>query len=178
MDFYKTPHSQLQSEVDDQAGLLADSVPRLFAAVVDLCLVFIIDLGILYFIGRFYNESLVNFLMGRTPDISKTLLFSIMLIFLLGGVLTYLVLNCYLLHRRGQTLGKAMMRIRIVDMHGEALPCWHIVLKRFLPYWAVLFIPVIGEFLFVLDVIPALLPKRRCIHDLIAGTKVIEVSPK
>lgn len=176
MDFYKSPHSQLQSDTDERDIIVADRVARLFAAVIDLCLVFIIDLGILYFVGLFYSEDLVNFLMGRSPEVSKTLLLSIMLIFLVGGIFIFSVFNVYLLRRRGQTIGKYLMQIRIVDMHGEVLPWWHIVFKRFLPYWAVLFIPAIGELLFIVDVIPVLLPNRRCLHDWIAGTQVVRIT--
>jgi len=178
MDFYKPPQSQLQAKVDNQGNVLADRVARLTAAVVDLCLVFILDLVLLYFIGRFFGDDIVNSIIAKAPEVPATILFSIMLIVFFCGLLIFTGLNIFLLRRHGQTIGKALMRIRIVDMQGQTLPWWHIVLKRFLPYWTILFIPFIGELLFIIDVLPVMLANRRCLHDLVAGTQVVSVSQK
>ena len=176
MDFYQTPHSDLLSDSSEKALSPAPLAVRLSAGVLDLMLVFILDMFLLYLVGQMFSDSVVNFLMGKTTQVSKALLASIMLFTLLSGVVIYTLINFRLLKRSGQTIGKKLLGIRVVDLEGRTMPWLQIVLKRFLPFWSVLFIPYIGEFLFLLDVFPVLLPGRRCIHDRIAGSQVVCVN--
>jgi uncharacterized RDD family membrane protein YckC len=91
------------------------------------------------------------------------------------AVISYLVLNGYLLWRRGQTVGKALLGVRMVTLHGvRPAPLWRLVGVRalFFPLlylivaWPLLLLPLIDQVLIFGR-------RRRCLHDLAAGTVVI-----
>jgi uncharacterized RDD family membrane protein YckC len=90
--------------------------------------------------------------------------------------LVFLLLNGYLLHKKGQTIGKNVMEIAIVDMKGQQLGLLNILGKRILPMTFVLYVPLIGQFVALLNYLFALRKNRRCLHDLIAGTQVVNVA--
>ncbi|PTP16310.1 hypothetical protein CWO27_04830 [Vibrio sp. 10N.286.51.C3] len=92
------------------------------------------------------------------------------------GWLVFLLLNGYLLHKKGQTIGKNIMEIAIVDMDGKQLGLFDIMIKRILPMNIFVYIPVIGQFIALLNYLFALRKNRRCLHDLIAGSQVVSVA--
>ncbi|NOH33472.1 RDD family protein [Vibrio chagasii] len=90
--------------------------------------------------------------------------------------LVFLLLNGYLLHKKGQTIGKNIMEIAIVDMKGKQMGLFKILGKRFLPMTIFVYIPLIGPCISILNYLFALRKDRRCLHDLIAGTQVVSVA--
>ena len=92
------------------------------------------------------------------------------------GWLVFLLLNGYLLHKKGQTIGKNIMEIAIVDMKGEQMGLFNILGKRVLPMTIVIYIPLVGQFIALLNYLFALRKNRRCLHDLIAGSQVVSVA--
>lgn len=118
-------------------------------------------------------------------------------VFLLA-VVAYLILNGYTLWRRGQTLGKWVMGIAIVpassllydsakndgDAHQRAYvpapfvpaPLWKLIFIRAL-FFPLLFMAVVPwvALLPVLDQALIFGKRRRCLHDLVAGTVVVRV---
>ena len=99
------------------------------------------------------------------------------------GLLTVLALNGYLLFHRGQTIGKWITKIQIVDFEsGKLLPFLRVYVYRYL--WMlplsiiVMFIPgTVDDFLLNLVCLVGVLlifrDSRRCLHDEIAGSKVV-----
>ena len=74
--------------------------------------------------------------------------------------------------REGQTIGKKLMKIRIVGHLDDAVPHWSRVLgMRYVLNTAMRQIPL---YAFV-DVMFVFGAEQRCIHDYLAGTKVIEI---
>ena len=116
----------------------------------------------------------------------------ILWIFLLA-VVAYLILNGYTLWRRGQTLGKWVMGIAIVPASSRVpegvmcggdesksayvpAPLWKLICVRAL-FFPVLFL-ALGPSLTLLPVLDQALifgKRRRCLHDLVAGTIVVRV---
>jgi len=91
--------------------------------------------------------------------------------------------NLWLLAKRGQTVGKRVVGIRIVlaetQENGGFIAN---VLKRGvlagLPYFVLtLFTPVIGAVYVWTDILLIFRGSRRCLHDVIAGTVVIQNEP-
>ena len=87
------------------------------------------------------------------------------------GLSSYVIINYWLLERKGQTLGKWCVDIAIVGNNNEQKTALHIVIYRILAVWLFNLIPIIG----LIDSLFIFRSNRRCIHDLIAGTKVINV---
>jgi uncharacterized RDD family membrane protein YckC len=102
----------------------------------------------------------------------------------IGYSSAYLLLNAWLLVSKGQTIGKTLMRTRIVNLAGEKVPLWKVFFLREMLFW--------GLFCLALDQLPQIIQRlyiifliingmfivrtdRRCIHDLVCGTQVIDV---
>jgi uncharacterized RDD family membrane protein YckC len=93
-----------------------------------------------------------------------------------GGLGAYLALHGYLLSTRGQTVGKMIVKTKIVADDGSTVPFATILLKRILPMWAIGLIPCIGFIVWIVDVCMIFRENRKCLHDDIAGTKVIKLA--
>ncbi|UPR54238.1 RDD family protein [Vibrio cyclitrophicus] len=92
------------------------------------------------------------------------------------GWVVFLLCHGYLLQKKGQTIGKNVMEIAIVDMDGKQIGLFNIVIKRILPMSIFVYIPVIGQFISILNYLFVFRKNRRCLHDLIAGTQVVSVA--
>jgi uncharacterized RDD family membrane protein YckC len=92
-----------------------------------------------------------------------------------AGVAWYLVLNGYLLANKGQTVGKLVCRTRIVDAQtGQRVSFWRIILRRWLLIQLIVFIPIIGPLTNLVGILMIFRENRRCLHDVLADTKVVE----
>ncbi len=127
---------------------LADRAVRLAAAFVDALVTFAVTF------------SLCSILSGQTPEMLTPG-------FAGSCVVIFWALNGWTLARRGQTLGKSMMHIKIVTLGDQRPGIGRLFFARFLT--AVVLLPVSPFFIFRAD--------RRCLHDLAAGTKVVETTP-
>ncbi|MEM7100135.1 MAG: RDD family protein [Pseudomonadota bacterium] len=96
------------------------------------------------------------------------------------GTTAYLLLNGWLLCRRGQTIGKWMTRIRVVTLNGDVPDWWNLILVRAL-FFPLLYLPVLYPMVGIFAVVPfidlafAISAQRRSLHDLVAGTRVAAV---
>jgi len=86
------------------------------------------------------------------------------------------VVQMVLLVRHGQSLGKRALGIRIIRFSDESIPGFvKVVLLRI---WVPAFIagiPYAGSVIWIVDGLFIFRDDRRCLHDLIAETKVIKV---
>jgi uncharacterized RDD family membrane protein YckC len=89
-----------------------------------------------------------------------------------GGV--FLALNGYLLSTRGQTIGKVVMKTRIVSLRGELIPLPELITKRYLWLWAVSAIPLVGFIVTLVDALMIFRANNHCLHDDIAQTNVVK----
>jgi uncharacterized RDD family membrane protein YckC len=93
----------------------------------------------------------------------------------IGAVVLIGIVQLTLLSMRGQTLGKIAMSIRIVDYYAEANPgLVKLVLLRSLVPALIYGLPCLGVLFMFADWLSIFGEERRCIHDLIAGTKVVD----
>jgi uncharacterized RDD family membrane protein YckC len=91
------------------------------------------------------------------------------------GLGAFVVYQIRLLLREGQTLGKKMMKIRIVRYDDGTLPgAGRIIGLRAIVNGLLGNIPLFGAFYALADVLFIFGAERRCIHDYLAGTKVVE----
>ena len=87
----------------------------------------------------------------------------------------FLLINGYLLATRGQTVGKVLMKTKIVSDGGDQVEFGKLVLRRYLPLWLLGSIPWIGPLFGLANALAIFRKTRKCIHDDIAGTKVIKL---
>ena len=91
----------------------------------------------------------------------------------LVGFIIFVVLHGYLLATRGQTIGKALLKVRIVRSDGSRASLMRIIGLRFLPTTVISLIPLIGGLYAVVDCLLIFRESRRCLHDNIADTIVV-----
>jgi len=89
------------------------------------------------------------------------------------GTLTFLLLNGYLLATRGQTIGKLLLKIRIIRPSGEAVSIKRLALRYGVGFVAA-FITVVIWIYSLIDCLMIFRKSRRCLHDEIADTIVVK----
>ena len=93
-----------------------------------------------------------------------------------GSILVFLAINGFLLASSGQTVAKRLLGMQIVSVHdGKILPLGRIVTLRYLPVYIAPFIPLVGQIFGLVNVLFIFGAEKRCIHDYMAGTKVIKL---
>ena len=172
----RNPYAPPQAEVRDApaapptVGPLATTTLRLAGAMVDSVASAVFVVPFLLFTGDW------------TAAISGELSYGTIS---LGSFASFAAMQGYLLATRGQTIGKCLVDTRIVRADNDEVPTLARTLG--LRYGTVALGPVATLAVFVLDgVIPYVLivfgsidaacifrRDRRCLHDLIAGTKVV-----
>lgn len=153
--------------VEYEPNQLASRGKRLAAAVVDVFIFFPLVLLIAQPLG------LINI-----SDPAKMQGFNLdqtMQLFIIGQVL-FLLVQGYLLHTQGQTIGKKLLKIRIVSLDDELLGIGQLYFVRYLTFSLIAQIPIIRAFISMVNVLFIFGQDRRCLHDRLAGTKVIEVT--
>jgi uncharacterized RDD family membrane protein YckC len=85
-----------------------------------------------------------------------------------------LAVNALLMHLRGQTIGKALFRIRMVRSDGARAGLARLLFARYLVPVVLNFVPVAGMFVFPVDALMIFGGAKRCLHDLIADTLVVK----
>ncbi|HEX2868047.1 MAG TPA: RDD family protein [Ignavibacteriales bacterium] len=162
---HKSNHLFDQPDISDLdlAGL-AGRWSRLAAAIIDGLILFFPNI----LAGRFFYG--YDAYMKNLKNNSFEFIVSILLI----GLIINLILNGYLLYKRGQTLGKVIMDIKIVDMNNKVPSLFNSFFVRSFLFSALYFIPV-GQLVITLDPLFIFSANKRCLHDRIAGTKVVDV---
>jgi uncharacterized RDD family membrane protein YckC len=161
---YAPPQADLTRDEDVVWGppVLARRLTRLAASFVDSIIGIIVALAWMYPLGIWDAIS-----RGQNPPLQLMVAATIL------GFAVFLVIHGYFLKTNGQTIGKKLLGIRISDLDGNVPGFATVILLRYLPMSLVTLIPVVGNFLPLADVLFIFRSDRRCIHDLIAGTKVV-----
>jgi uncharacterized RDD family membrane protein YckC len=92
------------------------------------------------------------------------------------GCVSVLIFQTYRLATTGQTLGRKFAGIRIVKMDGSAVSFSSAVVLRTVIPSLIFAIPYLGLAFWLVDRLFIFRDDRRCIHDLIADTKVVIAS--
>ena len=90
------------------------------------------------------------------------------------GIAFYFLVNWRLLSSNAQTIGKRLNNIKVVNLEGEKPSMSDLLLKRYLPFFGLGYIPFIGNIASTLNLLWIFGKDRRCLHDLIAKTKVVQ----
>jgi uncharacterized RDD family membrane protein YckC len=85
----------------------------------------------------------------------------------------FVLVQGYFLNQSGQTIGKKLLGMKIVDVDGNKPDFVKLLGQRYGVVYAVQLIPVLGSLFGLINVLFIFREDRRCIHDLIAGTRVV-----
>ena len=92
-----------------------------------------------------------------------------------GGQILFLLLHGYLLAKRGQTIGKSFLNIRIVDLQGKIPPLGRLYGMRYFLPTLISQVPFIGGIFGLVNALFIFGAERRCLHDRLAGTRVVDL---
>jgi uncharacterized RDD family membrane protein YckC len=90
------------------------------------------------------------------------------------GLVVLTGITAWLVHRNGQTIGKKLVGIKVVRADSTHAGLGRILWLRNVPFWAVSFIPVVGQIVSLVDALLIFRASRQCLHDQLAGTIVID----
>ena len=86
----------------------------------------------------------------------------------------HLLLNAHLLSQYGQTIGKRFMRLRVVEATGHACTLSHLFFVRWMMPQVVMNVPFVSVGFLFADLAFIFRADRRCLHDHLASTVVID----
>ncbi len=156
-------------ENSGQGPALAGLGQRFGGAFIDGLLMLPLVLGMLYFVSTSAVPG------GAQPEVPIL----VTLMFVPISMAWFLILNGYLLATKGQTIGKLAVGTQIVDAQtGQIVPLLPLFLKRNISMQLLALIPFIGNFIALIDALMIFRASRKCLHDDIAGTKVIVYQPR
>jgi uncharacterized RDD family membrane protein YckC len=142
----------------DGGRLPLATIGRRFAALWIDRMMFVVAVIAVILAGTLFSD------IGKSDSLGAAIIAAIGAIFL-----GYIVYEALMLSRRGQTVGKIALKIRVVRPDGSPITtsqAWGRSLLR----------GVMVHVLSLLNYIPALATKEKtCIHDLVANTRVINV---
>jgi len=151
------------SELENEELKLASRMSRVGAAFFDLLAFCAVSIALIYSTG------ILEYLKSAGSSTEATILLTALWLFM------FLIVHGYFLFKNGQTFGKWIFDIAIVKNDGAKISGSLIIIKRYLPIWLISYIPIIGQLIGVMNILLIFRKDRRCIHDIIAGTKVVQL---
>lgn len=160
---YQPPTSLEPLSDDARAGGSASRSSRLWASLIDALLSLVILVPLQYLSGVYQDFPKLT-----PPPFPQSLLWAI------AGVVLWLMLHGALLARSAQTIGKKALGIQVVNVSdGRPTPFSRLVFWRFIPLSLVAQLPYVGPLLSMVNILFIFRGDRRCVHDHIAGTRVV-----
>jgi uncharacterized RDD family membrane protein YckC len=99
---------------------------------------------------------------------------------ILVGVLgfgLFVAIHWVFLKSTGQTIGKKVAKTRIVTLDGGKPTMGDLIGKRYAVMNLIGIIPLVGGIVSLVNILFIFRKDRRCLHDLIAGTQVVQIQP-
>lgn len=161
-DPYQPPVAELRApaQIGPEGQVLASRASRLGAAILDTFVILVIVVPLQYAMGMYENP--------EANSLTSTIVWGG------GGFALYLLIQGYFLATRAQSLGKMALNIKIVTLDGRNADITRILLLRILPLGVVSMIPIVGGVISLVDSLFIFGDDQRCIHDRIAGTRVVQ----
>ena len=170
-----TVESSFRSEAMVTGAPLATLGQRLGASLLDGVAALVAFLPLILAIG---SSAFFEAAQGKEPSV-ESIEPNVGLMGLSGILfLVLLVINLMWLIQRGQTIGKRIVGIRIAGLESDANPGGvKTVLLRGIVNGIIGAVPGVGAFYSLVDILFIFGKDRRCLHDLLASTRVIQGQP-
>jgi uncharacterized RDD family membrane protein YckC len=159
---YSAPAAAVADIAPAGAQELAGRGLRLGGAIIDVLILLAIMLPLM-FVGGYFS----GMMSGVKPAFGTQLMWGVL------GFIIFVAVQGVPLNASGQTWGKKLLKMKIVDLAGNQPSLATLIGKRYLPVQAIGLIPVVGGLFGFVNVLFIFGEERRCIHDLIAGTRVV-----
>ncbi len=174
---YSTPVSEPALPDEGVQGVqeLASRGERLGAALIDGIIIGILSAALSMGWGRLVEGLLPGNLGGGIMEITASPFWG-SFIESIVGFLIFVAIHGYFLAENGQTLGKKLLGIKIVTMKGAKPRMEALLLLRTLVPVLLGTIPTVGPYLYLAGIVIIFARPKRCFHDFIAGTKVVQAT--
>lgn len=159
---YAAPAAALTDTPSPGEQVLADRGMRLVAATIDTILLIAILVPIM-FVGGYFTLIMA----GQAPGFLTQVTWAAISF----GI--FALLQGYPLSQAGQTWGKKMMKMKVVDLDGRKPDLVHLLGLRIGTTQLISLVPFLGPFYGIVNVLFIFGEDRRCLHDMIAGTRVV-----
>lgn len=169
---YAAPTAHVSDVVSDTRLELASRATRLGAFLLDNALMLGPTFVLLFYIG--FSAA------AQRADLSKVTTSMSGMFMLIGLILIVVaIVNLVFLYNSGQTIGKRWLGIKIVRLDGSRCGLARILFLRSMPLGILggvlnRVVPPLGYLVSVGDGLFIFRDDRRCLHDLIADTKVVK----
>ncbi len=161
---YAPPQADLTPEFGPNEKPLASIWMRLVSQIVDGIIAAVILVTLQYLTGSFGRIQAAA-AEGNIIVLESFLWIPVQIAVMLGINWNFLL--------QGQTIGKKLLKMRIVRKDGSPIDRTRIITHRFLPVALVANVPVIGSFAVLVDALCIFRGGRNTLHDDIADTKVV-----
>lgn len=151
-----------QTETNNEE--LATRWQRFWASLIDGLIVAVVTIPVIYLTGGF--EDLVE---GGQPSFGYTLLIGLV------SIIVFVLINGKLLLQKGQTVGKKILKTKIVDSDNNPPSQTHLI-KRYSVYFFLRMVPYIGPILSLINILLIFGKNKKCGHDYVADTLVIKAN--
>lgn len=118
----------------------------------------------------------ISFYITQQMHLNRRTLFDVSGTTLLLAIVVLVILctiNYVLTSRNGQTIGKRALGIKTVRHDGSPVTVSRVFFLRYLPITLIAMVPMIGGLVALVDACMIFGGEKRCLHDLIADTIVI-----
>jgi uncharacterized RDD family membrane protein YckC len=141
----------------------ADLFERFLAKCIDYFLQLVVPIGVALLLALTTSQLVEN---ERTAMAVYTTT-------LLVLIIAIAVVQWILIANGGQSIGKRFMRIRLANRHNDKIPDF--AQSVIIRLWLVNLINVVFPVFYLINVCLIFFEDRRCVHDIMAGTRVIRV---
>jgi uncharacterized RDD family membrane protein YckC len=187
---YPNPYAPPSAGIDlepapasDQGPALASRGARLGASLIDqtingLPIVIATIVALVVMVGKGASKGMFGDVENPTPpDVVFQEMIPLFLAIGVGalGTLGVGIFQCYRIATTGQSLAKKWLNLRVVLLDGSPVNFGSGVGMRAILPWFIAVIPYIGSIFALVDALMIFRDDRRCLHDLMAGTKVVAV---
>ncbi len=162
---YQAPQARVYDVAEQgQDFVLAERSTRLGATLLDVAMLMVPGIAA--------AVSLPSLMAGQGAPASQSMSW----VMVAGGVamLGLFITNLIFWHRYGQTIGKRILKIKIVRSDGSRAGLRRIFFMRYMVPGLVGNIPVAGVVFSLVNVLMIFRESRKCLHDNIADTLVIK----
>lgn len=158
---YRAPAAEIADIPQDEEFELAGAGHRFGAFVLDTTIALALLFALAYATGTTdFIWNAVDTLVGAAEI--TAILFAL-----------FVVTQSFFLKRYGQTIGKKIVGIRMVNRDGKVPGLLRLLFLRYLPIHLYNAMAFVGTILATVDFLLIFRRDRRCLHDMIAGTRVV-----
>jgi uncharacterized RDD family membrane protein YckC len=160
---YAAPNAVV-GDAQSTEQVLAGRGMRLVASIIDTLILMVLVIPVMLVGGLF-----AMVMSGEEPGFGTTVMIAV------ASFVLFVIVQGYPLSATGQTWGKKALGMKIVDLAGNKPEFGKLIGLRYLTTWVIGAVPVLGTIYQFVNVLFIFGDDRRCIHDKIAGTRVVMV---